>query len=100
MVFLPPLVPGAGFRPGPSSAKRFFPVDSMELPACPHCNSGRLLPFFGESGESTAWICSSASCAYVVSLEEDLSFYKGVARAKPKEGEGERYVEFDFGEEG
>ncbi|HET6201255.1 MAG TPA: DUF1936 domain-containing protein [Planctomycetota bacterium] len=71
----------------------------MECPPCPLCNSGKLLPFFGESGETTAWVCSAPKCAYFVSNDQSLTFQKGVARGSPKETGETRYVEFEFGEE-
>ena len=70
----------------------------MESPSCPLCKEGKLLPFFGESGETSAWVCSAPKCAYFVSNNQTLTFQKGVARATPKEEEGTRYVEFDFEE--
>ena len=70
----------------------------MECPSCPLCNTGKLLPFFGESGETTSWVCSAPKCGYFVSNNQTLTFQKGVAKATPKEEEGARYVEFEFEE--
>ena len=51
----------------------------MELPVCPVCSSGKLLPFLGDY---QAWICSKPTCAYAISLNEDLTFYKGAGQTE------------------
>ena len=65
----------------------------MELPTCPVCKLGRLLPMETHS----FWVCSAPECTYVVSANPTPAiFYKGNAVAQAKENAGKRWIEFEF----
>jgi hypothetical protein len=69
----------------------------MELPPCPVCNDGRLLPLSNSDTAYACWICTMPECAYVISRNSaGERFYKGTAAVKDKEKGDKRWVEFQF----
>ena len=71
--------------------------DLMELPPCPLCKEGRLLPLSDDNEPFALWICSDPKCAYAISKHvAGDTYYKGVASAEEKEKDGKRWTEYGF----
>ena len=74
-----------------------FVEDIMELPPCPVCKEGRLLPFSDEKKPFSFWVCSTPTCSYTLgrNLTEE-TYYKGTAAAQEKEKGTKKWTQFDF----
>lgn len=69
----------------------------MELPPCPICNEGKLLPLSDEHEPFSLWVCSQPGCSYAISKDSTGdTFYKGVAAKKEKEKGDKRWTEYEF----
>jgi hypothetical protein len=74
-----------------------FWEDLMELPPCPLCKEGRLLPLSDEHEPFALWICSAPNCAYAISKDPTGdTFYKGVASTQEKEKGAKKWTEYGF----
>jgi hypothetical protein len=74
-----------------------FWEELMELPPCPVCKEGRLLPLSDEHEPFALWICTTPSCAYAIS--KDVAgdvYYKGIASSQDKEKAGKKWTEYGF----
>jgi hypothetical protein len=72
-------------------------VLSMELPTCPVCGDGRLVPFSNDDVAYAYWICTMPECAYVIGRSAAAAtFYKGTAAPTDKEKGGKRWIEYQF----
>jgi hypothetical protein len=69
----------------------------MELPPCPLCGQGHLLPLSEPDNPFSLWVCSAPSCAYAVSKDAagDV-YYKGVAASEAKQKGDKEWTEFRF----
>jgi len=71
--------------------------DVMEMPPCPVCKEGRLLPFSDEKKPFAFWICSLPSCSYAMSRNLTAeTYYKGAAASEVKEKGSKNWIEFRF----
>ena len=69
----------------------------MDLPRCPSCQRGHLLPMSSMNQTFCYWVCSSPICTYVVStFPEGVKYFKGNALPKPKEQGEKTRTEFEF----
>jgi hypothetical protein len=66
----------------------------MELPECPSCGKGRLIPLSGSNGDHHAWVCTRPECPYTVG--DGIEYYKGKAVTEAVRADGKDYVSFDF----
>jgi hypothetical protein len=69
----------------------------MELPPCPVCKDGCLLPFSDEKKPFAFWVCSLPNCGY--SIGRNLTaetYYKGTATAQAKEKGQKKWTEYKF----
>jgi hypothetical protein len=74
-----------------------FWEELMELPLCPLCKEGRLLPLSDDHEPFSLWICSTPRCAYAISKHPaGDTYYKGVASAQEKERGGKKWTEYGF----
>lgn len=74
-----------------------FLEDFMELPPCPLCKEGHLLPFSDEHKPFAFWICSVPSCSYSIGRNMTAeTYYKGTATAEEKEKGSKKWIEFNF----
>ena len=79
-----------------SSALRFA-EDFMELPTCPLCNEGKLLPLSDANAPYALWACSAPNCAYAVSKNiAGYTYYKGVAKTEQKQKGAKTWIEYEF----
>ena len=79
-----------------SKAQAFW-EDDMELPPCPICKEGRLLPLSNANEPFSLWICSTPACAYAISKNATGdTYYKGVAAVEVKEKDGKHWTEYSF----
>ena len=69
----------------------------MELPPCPTCHEGCLLPLSSSDTAFDFWVCSSPGCAYVVSSSiVSVTYYKGSAVRTEKVKGDKKWTEFSF----
>ena len=69
----------------------------MELPTCPMCKEGRLLPLSDAHEPYALWICSAANCAYSISkTASGHTYYKGFAAAEAREKGNKKWTQFEF----
>ena len=74
-----------------------FLEDMMELPPCPVCGEGHLLPFSDEKKPFAFWVCSLPHCAYSVSRNlTEQTYYKGTAASQEKEKGSKKWIQYDF----
>jgi hypothetical protein len=74
-----------------------FAEDFMELPTCPLCNEGKLLPLSDANAPYALWACSAPNCAYAISKNmSGYTFYKGVAKTEQKQKAMKTWIEFEF----
>jgi hypothetical protein len=74
-----------------------FAEDFMELPSCPLCNEGKLLPLSDANAPYALWACSAPNCAYAISKNmSGYTFYKGVAKTEQKQKGMKTWVEYEF----
>ncbi len=74
-----------------------FLEEIMELPPCPVCKDGRLLPFSDEKTPFAFWICSLPSCAYTLGRNlTATTYYKGSAALHEKEKGDKKWIECEF----
>jgi hypothetical protein len=74
-----------------------FAEDFMELPTCPLCNEGKLLPLSDSDAPYALWACSAPNCAYAISKNmAGYTFYKGVAKTEQKQKGMKTWVEYEF----
>jgi hypothetical protein len=66
----------------------------MNLPECPLCAKGKLLPISGTNGPYQAWVCMRPDCKYTVG--DDIVYYKGTAAVEEVAEKGKEYTKFDF----
>ncbi|HEX6984438.1 MAG TPA: hypothetical protein VF170_03635 [Planctomycetaceae bacterium] len=74
-----------------------LPETMMELPTCPVCKEGRLLPFSDEKKPYSFWVCCGHACGYTIGrnmVEE--TFYKGIAATEAVEKGAKRWVKYTF----
>jgi hypothetical protein len=64
----------------------------MELPTCPVCAQGRLVPLSHEHRTYAMWVCTTRQCAYVISTSYGWdSCYKGLFGREGKETDLTRF---------
>jgi hypothetical protein len=69
----------------------------MELPACPMCREGRLLPFSEDKQPYAFWVCSGHACGYTIGRNTlEQVFFKGVAASETVEKGAKRWVKYAF----
>jgi hypothetical protein len=69
----------------------------MELPPCPLCKEGHLLPLSDADRPYSLWICSAPNCTYAISKNvAGDTYYKGVASAEEKEKGYKQWTEYNF----
>jgi hypothetical protein len=69
----------------------------MELPTCPLCNEGKLLPLSDSNAPYALWICSAPNCAYALSKNiAGYTYYKGVATTEQKQKGAKTWIEYEF----
>ena len=69
----------------------------MDLPPCPVCRSGRLLPLSTLHYPLAYWVCSTPDCTYVVSGSAGaVTFHKGHALVEEKAKGDKEWVQFNF----
>lgn len=74
-----------------------FVEEFMELPSCPVCTHGRLLPISEEKQPYAYWVCSQPDCGYTIGRNMTAEyFYKGTATSQEKEKNGKRWKEYEF----
>jgi hypothetical protein len=71
--------------------------DIMELPLCPVCKEGHLLPLSDVHEPFSLWICSAPSCAYAISKDPTGdTYYKGTASFGEKDKGAKKWTEYQF----
>jgi hypothetical protein len=69
----------------------------MELPPCPLCKEGRLLPLSETNEPFSIWICSAPGCAYAISKDPTGdTYYKGTASSQEKVKGDKKWAEYQF----
>ncbi|HJQ78955.1 MAG TPA: hypothetical protein VJ828_03325 [Lacipirellulaceae bacterium] len=69
----------------------------MELPTCPLCNEGKLLPLSDSNAPYALWICNTPNCAYALSKNlAGYTYYKGVAKTEQKQKDSKTWIEYEF----
>jgi hypothetical protein len=69
----------------------------MELPHCPVCQNGHLLPMSAGEAAFQFWVCSSPTCAYVISGSlAPVTYYKVSAVHQQKDKGDKKWTEFKF----
>jgi hypothetical protein len=87
---------------GPSSIlsrgdPRDYWEELVELPPCPLCKNGHMLPLSAMHNPFSSWICSAPNCAYVISRDPaGATYYKGIASTQDKEKGGKTWTEYQF----
>jgi hypothetical protein len=75
----------------------YFAAELMELPSCPFCKEGNLLPLLDANEPFALWVCSAPGCAYAISMDTTGdTYFKGVAATEEKERSGKRWIEYSF----
>jgi hypothetical protein len=70
--------------------------DFMQLPTCPLCAKGPLVPLSESERPFAIWVCSQPGCSYAISNSTHTYFYKGNAGQEMKQKEKKEYVQYDF----
>jgi hypothetical protein len=69
----------------------------MELPRCPACERGHLLPMSSMHESFSFWVCSVPDCTYVVSSHPNaVKYFKGHAISEPRNRGEKSWTEFEF----